>query len=294
MKTTQLSYSSMCDLATCEAKYYFRKVAMVPKDADAEESEALGVGKAFHEYLEDVLHGEKFNAKTFDSAVMAKAIEHNVEEEAHLIGAMALAYMKLHKASGLIVVKCEQQVETPKYNGFIDVILKDASGNWWIGDLKTAARFDDKKVAQLPKDQQLNLYSYFADHLAGFFDLDPKKFKGCRYRVTTKTKSVVKANESITDFAKRMVDKGSVTSYDAIIPVDVMDIENTWKHFEVMQERAVAIQNGEMPTKNLGACMNFFRPCDYWSQCHGKCFTDMTTKPEVIVMTTEKYEEDLL
>ena len=294
MKQVQLSYSSMCDLATCESKYYFRKVAKVEKDADAEESEAFGVGKAFHEYLEDVLHGETFNAANFEAAICAKAELHNVRPEAPLIAAMALAYMKLHKASGLKVVKCEQQVETPTYNGFIDVILVDDVGGWWIGDLKTAARFDEKKVAQLPKDQQLNLYSHFAEHLAGYFNLDPSKFRGCRYRVTTKTKSQLKVGESVLDFAKRMVERESVTSYDAIIPVEIMDIGATWKHFEIMQERAVAINNGEAPTKNLGACMNYFKPCDYWSKCHGKCFTEMSTKPEVRVMTTSLYEEDML
>lgn len=294
MKQVQLSYSSMKDLSSCEAKYYYRKVAQVAKDADAEESDALGVGKAFHEYLEDVLHGEKFHLQPFGLHIHGKALEHNVVDEAPLIAAMAFAYMKLHMASGLKVVKCEQAIETPKFIGYIDVILKDDSDGWWIGDLKTAAKFDDKKVAQLPKDEQLNLYSYFAKMLAPHFDLDPAKFRGCRYRVTTKTKSQIKDGESLLDFAKRMHDKGSVMSYDAIIPVSIMDIETTWKHFEHMQERAVAINNGEAPTKNLGNCMSFFRPCDYWSQCHGKCFTDMTAKPEVRVMTLADYTEDLL
>lgn len=294
MKQIQLSYSSMRDLSSCEAKYYYRKVAQVAKDADAEESDALGVGKAFHEYLEDVLHGEKFNLQPFETHVRAKATEHNVVDEAPLIAAMAFAYMKLHVSSGLKVVKCEQAIETPKFIGYIDVILKDDSDGWWIGDLKTAAKFDDKKVAQLPKDEQLNLYSYFAKMLAPHFDLDPDKFRGCRYRVTTKTKSQIKPGESLLDFAKRMHDKGSVMSYDAIIPVSIMDIDVTWKHFEHMQDRAVSINNGEAPTKNLGNCMSFFRPCDYWSQCHGKCFTDMTTKPEVRVLTLADYTEDLL
>jgi hypothetical protein len=274
--------------------YFYRKVAEVPKDADAEESESLGVGKAFHEYLEDVLHGEKFDAATFESAICSKAELHNVRPEAPLIAAMALSYMKLHKASGLKVVKCEQAIETDTFIGYIDVILVDDVGGWWIGDLKTAARFDDKKVAQLPKDQQLNLYSYFAKKLAPFFDLDVEKFRGCRYRVTTKTKSMIKVGESIVDFAKRMVEKESVMSYDAIIAVEIMDIEATWKHFIQVQERAVAINNGEAPTKNLDNCMSFFKPCMFFSQCHGKCFTDMTTKPDVRVMTTALYEEDLL
>jgi hypothetical protein len=294
MKQIQLSYSSMRDLSSCEAKYYYRKVAQVEKDADAEESDALGVGKAFHEYLEDVLHGEKFDKATFESAICAKAELHNVRSDAPLIAAMALAYMQLHKASGLKVVKCEQTVETPKFIGYIDVILVDDAEGWWIGDLKTAARFDENKVAQLPKDEQLNLYSHFAQLLAPHFDLNPDKFRGCRYRVTTKTKSVIKVGESITDFAKRMVEKQSVISYDAIIPVEFMDVETTWNHFNHMHDRATAINNGEAPTKNLGNCMAFFRPCDYWSQCHGKCFTEMKSDPVVRVMTKELYDEDLL
>ncbi len=296
MKQVKLSYSSMRDITACEQKYFYRKIAEVAKDADVEESEALGVGKAFHEYLEDVLHGETFSAATFETAICEKAELHNVRPDAPLIAAMALCYMRLHKASGLKVVKCEQAVETDKFIGYIDVILKDDVGGWWIGDLKTAAKFDDKKVAQLPKDQQLNLYSYFAQQIAPFFDLDPAKFRGCRYRVTTKTKSQLKIGESIADFANRMCEKGAVLAYDAIIPVEIMDIEATWKHFTVVQDRAVALNNGEAPTKNLDNCMSYFKPCQFWSQCHGKCFTEMTAKPDVRVMTVESYKdaEDML
>ncbi len=280
----------MKDVTACEQKYFFRKVAQIPKDSDYVESEALGLGKAFHEYLEDVLHGEKFDKATFETAICVKTEQHNVRSEAPLVAAMALAYMKMHKASKLKVVKCEQQIDSPIFIGYIDVILVDQLGGWWIGDLKTAAKFDTNKVVQLPKDQQLNLYSHFAKLLAPHFNLDPEKFRGCRYRVTTKTRSAVRTGESLLDFAVRMVEKEAVMAYDAIIPVELMSIDATWKHFQAMQQRAEAIANGEAPVKNLENCMSYFRPCEYWSQCHGECHSKMTEKPPIKVMTKADYD----
>jgi len=278
---------------SCEQRYFYHKVAKVPHDADYEDSDALGIGKAFHGYLEDNGHGQFHTPAKFSAEIQAKCEEFNVPEEAPLVAAMALSYMKMHKASGLSVVVCEQKLESPIFVGFIDVILKDNFGGWWIGDLKTAARFDQsQKVATLPKDQQLNLYAHFAMLMAPHLGLDPELFLGCRYRVTTKTKSGIKEGETLAEFARRMVEKGSVESYDVIIPVQIMAIEQTWKRFELIQNRAAQITNGEAPVQNLESCFSYFKPCPYFSQCHGKCYSEATTTNEIKVMTKASFDEE--
>lgn len=206
MKKCQLSYSSMSTVLKCQQKYFHYKVADTPKDADYEESEALGLGKAFHQVLEKTLHQD------YNESLMLEAMEeHGVDEDEHmLLEVMLKKYVEYHAKSGLRVVKCEMMLETPIFRGFIDFIAQAENG-WWIGDLKTASRFDESLLPRLPKDMQLNLYAYFADELQNALGLKGK-FLGCRYRQITKSKAGTLSG----------LEKG-VTVRDIEIPIEMMD-----------------------------------------------------------------------
>lgn len=279
MNSVSLSHSSAILLANCEQKYAHHKVYATPRDPDYEEDDSLKLGKAFHGYLEDVRHGESFDPATFIINVRSRCVEFGVaEEDIPLVAAMCWSYMKMHKASGLEVVVCEQQLTSPEFLGFMDAIMKDPdSGEWWIVDLKTAKDKNSglyKKLVSLKKDQQLNLYSSFAARVAPHFNLDPNLFKGCRYRVTTKSSAQLREKETIDEYVKRLYQNNSVTAYDAVIPIEGMAVEETWSRFKELHERAMQIHQGEAPRRNYSYCMSYFKPCQFWSQCHGRPYSD--------------------
>ena len=118
---------------------------------------------------------------------------------------MVRKYSELHKKSSLTVIGCEDEVGDDYTIGFIDAIMVDSAGYYYITDLKTAGRFDNNLLARLKRDSQLNLYSYFRNQIEEKYGLDPKKFAGILYRVTQKVSRVKKASESLEDYVNRLV-----------------------------------------------------------------------------------------
>lgn len=123
-------------------------------------------------------------------------------------------------------------------------------------------------VSRLASDPQLNLYSHFAEKIAPHLDLDPKKFKGCLYRVATKTKISQKSNESDNAFFNRLYK--TVKAFDIFVPVEAMCIEETWERHLEAYERSIELRNGMVPKKNFSYCESYFKPCKWWSHCHGE------------------------
>lgn len=278
----RLSYSSLGVLQTCEQKYWHYKVNKTPNDSDFEESDALAIGKAFHQVLEKTNHREVIN-KDVDEALMEHAVP---KINKLLIVAMAMKAVEINKASGLEVVHCELELSHGDYVGYIDAIGKDAFGNWWIIDIKSAGNYDQKILPRLPFDLQLNLYAYFKNHIAGALKLDPDKFAGCKYRQITKSKATQKKGETDAEYVQRLITlapdrynpsgpwKAPVEVRDFTIPAFTMNPRMAW---EVIQEnliRAKELNAGESPKKNFKACMDFFKPCQYFSQCHKHTHTD--------------------
>jgi hypothetical protein len=135
----KLSYSSMKTLQTCEQKYHHYKIQQTPYDPDYTESDALGLGKAFHAVLERTLH-QDYN----DALIIEAMVENNVDpSEKDLLTVMIRKYVEFRKASGIKVIKCELPIATSSYVGFIDYIAVKGD-KWYIGDLKTAGRHDEK------------------------------------------------------------------------------------------------------------------------------------------------------
>jgi len=275
---TRLSYSSASLLTQCSMKYWHRKVNNTPVDSDIEQdTEAFRIGKAFHDVLERTMH----TSSGLETALAIAVKQHEVEYFEGMIHAMLLRYLQVHGKSGLTAVKCELGLSNDQFIGFIDVILKDDEGNWWIADLKTASRVTDTTFARLPRDRQLNLYASFAHEVAGVLDLDIEKFKGCRYRVTTKSNLKKKASESYEAHVKRTAK--NVKSYDVIIPIEVMNPSEFYKVHMVQHEVTMKLRAGEIaPSKNFGACESYFKPCEYWSQCMGCTFSEGKAKAQML------------
>ena len=267
---TRLSYSSGQLLKNCTQKYHYYKVVKVEKDSDSEENfDAFNVGKAFHWVLESNGH----SVTNVTQLVRQACIDFEVVYAQNMIHAMVLKYLKLHTESGLECVNAEFKIEDEKYLGFVDAIMTDPEGNWWIVDLKTAARFGELTYKKLISDPQLNLYAHYAPTIAKGLDLDVEKFTGVRYRATTKSKLKQKKTESDREFIIRVYN--SISTYDAYIYKDDLVPKQTWDDHLKLHKLSMDLRTGKVkPTKNFSWCDSFFRPCEYWSQCHGSNFTE--------------------
>lgn len=273
-----LSVSSWKTLKTCPQKYFFKKVAKIAPDSDYEDGDALNFGKAFHKVLEHTLH-ESWTEKL----VLAAMAEFNVDRfSRNLMQAMLENYVRVHKASKLKVVKCEFELHIPGlYKGYIDFIAQDAHG-WWIGDNKTASKHDAEVLrSRLHKDEQVNLYSHFAEEVGHALKMTGP-FLGFRYRQSIKSKA------QTPDGLK----KGTPT-YDIIIPAEVLEPAAAWSDFREGHQIATELFNGLAPTKNRGACFEYFKACEFFSQCHGCLASEGNQK--VQIHTLESLENaDLL
>lgn len=278
---TRLSYSSANLLRGCERRYFFYKVDGVDKDKDySDNTEAFAIGKSFHHVLEMSLHKKPEKI----SALLQECIDNfDLEEDkVPLVHAMVLKYLRLHKTTNLETVACEYQIKDDIVNGFVDVIFKDKdSDDWYISDLKTSSRLSSTLLSRLPLDRQLNLYTYFSDQIAKEFNLDPNKFKGCRYRLTTKSSARMRASENYNDYVLRMADL--IKTYDIIVPIDKMDPVAVYEEHKELFNRSMQLRNHmDIPKANYGYCDSYFKPCPYWSRCHGDCFSEMSDKLEVL------------
>lgn len=278
---TRLSYSSASLMRGCEQRYYYYKVAKIDIDPDAsKDSAAFNVGKAFHYILEESKHVKP--------AKMGPLLEDCVkyfnlqENEIGLVHAMVLKYLRLRSKQNMRCVGCEYVIKSDLTVGFVDLIEEDLdTGLWWISDMKTAKTFYPTTVSRLPMDRQLNLYTNYMEQIAEAYGLDPKKFGGCRYKVTTKSSAKQRKNESYNEYVMRLVDS-YIKSYDIIVPKEKLNPKSVMAEHKRLHKRSLKLREGAKPTQNFGYCESYFKPCEYWSNCHGKCFSDMKVDLEVI------------
>ena len=284
----KLSYSSWSQLQTCEQQYVHRKVLKTPVDCEEQDRTAFDVGSAVHFCMEETMWGKN----PISSNLINKAIEQYKDAAPFkgLVHAMALALVKQQVASGLTCVKAELTLDHPKFIGYVDMVAKNSRDEWFIVDLKTSAsKPNDGLVARLPLDRQLNLYTHFRENIATALELDTKLFKGCIYRVVTKSKANQKDSEEYARFVKRVERLTKV--YDIFIPFEMMNPDQIWEDFCDAYVKTLSLHEGEVPRKNLGACFNYFRTCEYFSQCHGKKAEDLVK--ELKVKTNLDYQKEL-
>jgi PD-(D/E)XK nuclease superfamily len=280
---TRLSYSSATLLQSCSRRYWHYKVNKTKFDEDyVDDYAAFNVGKAFHYVLETTLHKRGGLRKLIENSCK----QFNVEDDKAMIHAMVLRYLEVHNASGLEVVKCELEISNEFFLGFIDAVAVEPDGGWWIIDLKTAASVSPLTFARLKGDTQLNLYASFAAIIAEHCGLDPNLFRGARYRTTKKSKLKRKLGESYDEFVKRI--QNSVESYDAIVPVELMRPAEFLARHKELHALSLKLRNKRTKTTgtcNFSQCESYFRPCPYFSNCHGSTITE--AKKQIVVNSWE-------
>jgi hypothetical protein len=263
-----ISYSASNTLLGCERKYWFEKVVKQAYDADySDDKEALCVGKAYHQTLELSKH----SSKNYSDELLNKAIKENNLSDHHryIVFASLIAYYKLRRGSALQCIACEIKVGNEQFVGYIDAVLVDSYGNWWICDLKTSGQIQEGMFARLTMDTQLNLYAYFASQVAEQLNLSMDQFMGVRYCVVGKSRMKVKPTESLIEFATR----ANVTCYDIEIEKQDMQPVAAFNSMMRLLDRANALTEVEI-VPNRNNCIQYSSPCPYWSQCHnGKTYS---------------------
>lgn len=275
----RISYSSSNTYQGCKRKFYYEKVVKVDHDPDfVDNSKALRIGKCFHQILEHCNHD--FNLITKD--VVNQALEDNrVDDptEQGLVLGMAKKYSVLHRKSELKIAGLEIEIgDRVNYIGFVDAVMVDGLGNWWIVDLKTAGKLNNSLLSRLSKDPQLNIYSYYIEQIAEACKVDIEKFAGVRYRVTTKATIKRSMKETMGAFVQRIFDR--VESFDIGIPASDLTPQKTYDYFMQMLKGMRALKQipeEEIP-QNFTYCESYFKPCPYWSNCYGRTFSQAGTK----------------
>lgn len=270
--TEKLSHSSASELRGCEYRWWLRKVKKTRADLDYRESDGLSVGKAVHHIQERSRHEPAALAPLLKECAVSSDIRLS-KYNFGLVAVMCQVYWAYQAQCGLEVIGVEYEIDNERVSGFLDLISLDPdTGLWFIEDLKCFKSFSPNTVVGLPKDPQLNLYAGFKNEVAKEYGLDPEKFGGAGYRVVTKTTSKVRESETITQFIART--RKLIKVYRVIVPASELAVEATGKNHSVVQLRAERILEGDTPSKNYGYCMNYFSPCQFWSKCHGKTYTD--------------------
>lgn len=271
-----LSPSSLMLYQSCQRRYY-HKISQTPADSDfSDEVESLNVGKAFHKILEDSRHelaGVSYHA--VEETVKSFGLQADVVP---MVFAMAASYKTMHAKSELKAIACELVVDTPTFYGIIDAVMLDPrGGGFWISDNKTAASYSSMLVPTLPRHLQLNLYAAQVHEVAKTLDLDPKDYRGCRYRLTTKSKLIRKKGEGLPEFLGRL--GKAIRSFDFILPKETMDPANATRihrqTFMAINRRIDDHAPIEAWHQNFANCCQYYRPCPNWSQCHQRLFSEM-------------------
>lgn len=274
----RISYSSSNTYQGCNRRYYYDKIMKPKWDPDyTDNAKALRIGKAFHETLEYCLH----DVQQLTRNHLGRAFENNnVDDptEQGMIYAMVQKYLKLHRKSGLRVVGIELEIGDDDVIGYIDAILMDANGNWWIVDLKTAAKLSNSLLSRLSKDPQLNIYSYYRGQVSDQLKIDPAKFMGVRYRVTTKSTIKLGKKETMNEFAKRVYER--IESYDIGVLAKDLNPTGVHNHFMALlgKMRSMELIPEKDIPQNFTNCESYFKPCPYWSRCYGSTFTNAAAK----------------
>lgn len=288
-KIPALSYSSMSEIFTCEQKYAWRKVMQVSEDTDFEQArDALDVGTIFHKALENTSHslkGFRYSdlMEIFEQGYEDKEGEiqsYSLDPEWHgpMIYAMLRRYKNMHEGAGLQVasVECELNYKED-FTGSTDLVLEEDNG-YWIADMKTSADPDRYIIAEkLKNDWQLNLYVHFYQKV-----MKPKKpILGARYRVVQKLAKATKrrSNESVKQFCDRAY--GRIKAVEYIIPIEQMNPEAAYETFKKARAKQKALHKNSVPVRNLKNCMDFNRPCPYWSRCHGCEYSESVVEKEI-------------
>jgi hypothetical protein len=276
----QLSHSTGQVVLACEFKFHRLKVLRRPPDADiGEDTYALRFGSAVHHVMEHSLHSHVNYRKELIIEAME---EYELEaDDFYKIYACCQSLYKESLASGLTIVGCEHSVSSATAFGFVDAVGVDSKGRWWIMDLKTTGQWKPLLPLRLRRDPQLSVYSAHAQSLAIKLGLSMEMFAGVVYRAVTKSRIQPQRGEKLSAYAAR----AKCQVHSVIIPLQQLQAAAVFAEHNKVRSRAEKIISGEIPEsdliRNYSQCIEWNRPCECWSECYGKSYTECVAETMV-------------
>lgn len=247
------------------------------------------LGEAVHKYIE-MYYGTKDKnlAKKqvenvyggVDTSLLSPDEIHNLEVDKSIAFGITDAYPEFYKQDfdEFNTFLTEQEFTIPlatgyndTYYGKVDVLVKDAAGDWWILETKTAAAnsINESYLDRVKIDSQVSGYMHGAKAILGSFP------RGVIYNIIKKPAIRLKKGESSKAFAKRIyleyAKMAEVKHYFTREQVIVGDKQldrwlknTTWTAGEITA--ALHLKRKVWP-QNTGACTTKYGACQYMRAC---------------------------
>lgn len=280
----RLSHSSIQTYLDCRQKF---KLDRIDNLTTKRRKDYFLFGEAMHKFLEMHYKGvpkpiesikviydkaRKSGTLTADDAFRLAV------DEAMVVG-ISRAYPKFYKEDFDRFDKfiCEQEFNinfpTFVYNGFIDMLVRDAAGDWWIFETKTASPqvLGGDYIDRVKIDAQVSGYMFAAKQLLGVFP------KGVLYNVIKKPSIRLKRGESHTAFCNRVAEeytkygqsKQYFVRHELVVGKD--QIKRWLRMTDVIGREIITYfadpRNVEVPMRNTGQCMGKYGACPFLEVC---------------------------
>jgi hypothetical protein len=270
------SQSAMRVLTDCERKFQHAYVLHTVRDVDYVEPTYFRFGSALHALAERTRHD--FAALT-PEMVEGACMEYRLdwEKDGAKLVAMLREYSERHMASvvsqGIEILALELELVTRDWVMYIDAVLRNSLGMWWMADLKSASEFDPVVENKMRHDAQVNLYMAHAHLVAEKLGLDMAKFVGFEYREIMKPKERLKKSETRAELIERMVPPIRFTLLSSQYEGTNLVVEQMGRQLE--RARAMFTSSDGI-TENRSLCHAKGTTCPYYSRCNGgKTYTQL-------------------
>lgn len=195
---------------------------------------------------------------------------HDISCQAAMVEGICRAYPKHYKDDfrRFKVFLTEQTAEImlgdEVYHGYIDCLVQDVHGDWWVLETKTAAQINASYLDKVQIDSQVTGYMWLAREILGEFP------KGVIYDVIKKPGIRLKKAETKQAYTRRVVDEyikhGAVKNMLVREEVLIHDRQlKRWKkNMAATLKWAAGLTTYHM---NTGACLPMYGACGFLDAC---------------------------
>lgn len=277
----KLSYSSMALYQECRRKYQYQKVlGIYPRKRPG----YYLLGEAVHKYLEhyykqlpNPMQHAMSVFENADKSMLTPEQVHDMEIDKAIVGGICTAYpshydMDLAQYTKFITEQqFELKMEGFAYHGYIDMLVQDAAGDWWVFETKTVAaqRMNANFLDRIRIDWQVLSYIVAAKKILGVWP------KGVIYNMIKKPGIRLRKGEGLNAFLKRVAFEytkyGQTKSYftreEVLVDKTALSQWLTMAN-KLGQEITNQDHESEDPwIMNPGACLSNWGVCPYFECC---------------------------
>ncbi len=279
------SYSSLQNLDSCQQLYLLENIKKV---RSRHRPLYFTIGTAFHEFIGAWHMGLPHEAcvKKVDeefgkidlSLLNAEQTADFHMDWARVIG-MASAYVERYASDRdqyqKFLVEKHAEIELipdELYHGYIDVLMQDASGAWWIKETKTvaASTLTEAYWQKVKIDNQTLGYAFLAKKILGEWPV------GVVYDVIKKTQHRKRAQETVQQFCTRIRNVYAGKEADNLFfrreyLLNRTDLKRWLDDYRQKIARAAEMRRNQHTrwTMNTGHCLKWGNPCGMFAICMG-------------------------